>query len=128
LLILLLGVLSGCFLRGPGLVRVAGWPVDGRVDCQELAVWRIDGCDRIIGLAKEKAIAARVNIAVHEPTIYHLDTYDESTGQSLLVRSGGGGEYVVVFGQGEGAFAVGVWCGAGIEPDICGTFEDGIPY
>ena len=119
-----LAVLAGCAPAPTEWVRVEGWPVDGLVKCAELrgAV----GCSRIVEVGREGLPSGFAETA-GEPTIYHLDTVDESRREILLGRSGGGGDYVVVFEGKEGRSAVGVWCGAGVEPDLCGRF-DGIPY
>jgi hypothetical protein len=108
-------------------VRVAGWPVEGLVDCAQLSARPKTSCDRILELARAEVGDAHTDLSVLPPTIYHLDRVNNAK-HEVFARSGGGREYVVVFGEGERAVAVGVWCGAGVEPDICGVFQDGPPF
>lgn len=112
--------------------RIDGWPVGPVIDCTALALGEIGrvsepGCERIIRAAMQDHRLAGgsvedVQVSEDRPTIHALDLVDEAS-RNIVVRSGAVGDYVVVFDADEGRVVVGVWCGAGIEPDVCGRWD-----
>lgn len=127
-------VLAGCGANPPAQARIDGWPVGPVVDCAALEEREREyvaqpGCGRYVEAALEDARladlpAAKLQALTAAPVIYEMDLTDEANKAIHGVRSGGSGGYVLVFGPQDAPIVVGTWCGAGIEPDICGVWDN----
>lgn len=116
-------LIAGCGIAPPQ-ARIDGWPVGPLVDCQPPAA----RCARHVEAALEDPRlvalpATELQTLVAATVVYEMDLVDEVNNAIHGQRSGGGGEYVVVFGPKDAQIVVGTWCGAGIEPDICGVWD-----